>query len=235
MPDILKYLVVDDQEIDRLAIEAEASRFPFLHKMASFSHAVEAFEFISSFQPDIVFADIEMPDISGLELVRRLNGLVVAPVFVTSHPEFAIESYEIEAFDYLLKPINQERFSRCALRLRDFFRLRSGAFAFDKEQQSGSIVIKQGYDSYKIPLNSIMYVEAMKDYTRVITSSKQYLVLGTLTGMQDKLPSETFTRIHRSYIVNREKITAVKGNKIHLPPYELPVGKLYKNALNGIF
>jgi DNA-binding LytR/AlgR family response regulator len=175
-----------------------------------------------------------MPEISGLELVRRLNGQVAAPVFITSHPEFAIESYDIEAFDYLLKPINQERFSTCAMRLLDFFKLRSRAFAFDSEQQSDSIVIKQGYDVFKIPLNSILYVEAMKDYTRIVTTGKQYLVLGTLTGMQEKLHADAFVRVHRSYIVNRKKVNAVKGNKIHLGNYELPVGKLYKNVLSEL-
>lgn len=234
MADVLKYLVVDDDEIDRMAVEMHAAKFPFLQKVADFNNAIGAFEFISEFHPDIVFADIEMPEISGLELVRRLNGQVAAPVFITSHPEFAIESYDIEAFDYLLKPINQERFSTCAMRLLDFFKLRSRAFAFDSEQQSDSIVIKQGYDVFKIPLNSLLYVEAMKDYTRIITTDKQYLVLGTLTSMHDKLPADAFVRVHRSYIVNRKKVHAVKGNKIHIGIYELPVGKLYKNVLSGL-
>lgn len=235
MTDVLKYLIVDDDEIDRMSVEVQASKFPFLKKMADFNNAIGAYEFISEFHPDIVFADIEMPEISGIDMIRRLNGQVAAPVFITSHPEFALESYDIEAFDYLLKPINQERFSTCALRLLDFFQLRSRAFAFDSEQQSDSIVIKQGYDVFKIPLNSILYVEAMKDYTRMVTTGRQYLVLGTLTGMQDKLPGDIFVRVHRSYIVNRKKISAVKGNKILLDNNELPVGKLYKNVLNGIF
>lgn len=230
----LKYLIVDDDEISRLGVEAEASRFPFLVKVASCSHSVEAFEFISQFHPDIVFADIEMPGISGIELIRSLSGRVPAPVFITSHPEFAIESYEIEAFDYLLKPINQERFERCALRLRDFFQLRANAFAFNKEQETGFVIIKQGYDKYKIALQEILYLEAMKDYTRIVTQDKKYLVLGTLTGMYEKLPSEKFVRIHRSYIVNRDKISARKGNKILVNGFELPVGKLYKDALSSI-
>jgi len=230
----LKYLIVDDDEISRLGIEAEASRFPFLDKSASCSNALEAFEFISQFHPDIVFADIEMPGISGIELIRNLSGQIPAPVFITSHPEFAIESYEMEAFDYLLKPINSERFERCALRLRDFFQLRANAFAFTKEQESGSIIIKQGYDKYKILLHEILYLEAMKDYTRIVTQDKKYLVLGTLTGMHEKLSPGKFVRIHRSYIVNRDKINAVKGNKILINAHELPVGKLYKNVLSSM-
>jgi DNA-binding LytR/AlgR family response regulator len=229
-----KYLIVDDEEISRLSVEAEASKFPFLTKIASCSHAVEAFEFISRFQPEIVFADIEMPGMNGLELIKSLSGQVQAPVFITSHPEFAIESYEIEAFDYLLKPISSERFAKCALRLHDFFELKANAFAFNKEQESGFIIIKQGYDKHKLSLRHILYLEAMKDYTRIVTDEKKYLVLGTLTGMHEQLPAEKFVRIHRSYIVNRDKIGAVKGHKIYINEYELPVGKLYKTVLSSM-
>lgn len=235
MSDLLKYLIVDDAEIDRLTIENEASKFSFLYKIASCSHPLEAFELIGQFQPDIVFADIEMPDMNGIELLKKLSGQVVAPVFITSHPEFAIDGYEIEAFDYLLKPITSERFARCVFRLRDFYQLRTKASAFEKETESNYITIKEGYDKYKIPLHDILYLEAMKDYTKIVTGSGQFLVLGTLTGMHDKLPAEKFTRIHRSYIVNRSKIGSSKGNKIYITTHELPVGKLYKNALNNMF
>ena len=112
MSNLLKYLVVDDEEIDRVTIESHASEFSFLHKIATCSHPLEAFELIKRFQPDIVFADIEMPGMTGLELIRNLSGQVAAPVFITSHPEFAIDGYELEAFDYLIKPITRERFSK---------------------------------------------------------------------------------------------------------------------------
>jgi two-component system LytT family response regulator len=145
MNETLKYLIVEDDEIDRLSVETEADKFPFLKKIAACSHPLEAAEFISSFHPDILFVDIEMPGMTGLQLVKSLAGEKLLPVFITSHPEFAIESYEIEAFDYLLKPLAADRFARCALRLRDFFQLRTKAFAFEKEQESDYIIIKQGY------------------------------------------------------------------------------------------
>jgi DNA-binding LytR/AlgR family response regulator len=234
MQEILKYLIVDDVEIDSLAIEALASGYSFLKRVATCQHALEAIELIPILQPDILFADIEMPGTSGLELVRHLAGTVPVPVFVTSHPEFALEGYEIEAFDYLLKPINPERFDRCVSRIRAFYELRSKSFAFDKERQSDYIVIKQGYDKYKISLYDILYLEAMKDYTRLVTSTGQYLVLGTFTAMHDQLPVDRFIRIHRSYIVNQHKIASVAGNRVFISDHELPVGKSYKYALEGI-
>lgn len=231
----LKYIIVDDEELSRLCIEAEAAKYPFLEKTISCSHAVEAAEYIAQFHPDIIFADIEMPGISGLELIRNLSGKVPAPVFITSHPEFAVESYEMQVFDYLLKPISSIRFESCAWRLRDFFQLRSQAFAFSKEQETGNIVIKQGHDKYKIAFHEILFLEAMKDYTRIVTAEKKYLVLGTITGMHEKLSPQKFVRIHRSYIVNVDKIVAVKTNKVFINEYELPVGKMYKNVLSELF
>jgi DNA-binding LytR/AlgR family response regulator len=234
MQEILKYLIVDDVEVDSLAIEALASGYSFLKRVATCQHALEAVELIPILKPDILFADIEMPGTSGLELVRHLAGAIAIPVFITSHPEFALEGYEIEAFDYLLKPVNPERFDRCVSRIRAFYELRSKSYAFDKEHQSEYIVIKQGYDKYKISMHDILYLEAMKDYTRMVTSTGQYLVLGTFTSMHDQLPPGRFIRIHRSYIVNQHKIDSVGGNRVIISNHELPIGKSYKYALEGI-
>jgi DNA-binding LytR/AlgR family response regulator len=233
MPDLqLKYVIIDDDDIDRAVIETEAAKFSFLQKTASCSHPLEALEIINRFNPDIIFLDIEMPGITGIELLRKKLTASASPVFITSHPEFALESYELDAFDYLMKPVSSERFSRCALRLRDFYQMRLKAFAFDTEQESDFIIIKQGYDKYKIPVQDIVYLEAMRDYTRITTVTKQYLVLTTLNGILDKLPHNIFVRIHRSYVVNRKKVDGVQKNKVTIQSQVLPVGKLYKYALS---
>ncbi len=228
----LTYISVDDDELDRLHIEAMASSFSFLQNIGTSSNAVEGFEMISFLKPDIVFADIEMPGISGIRMVQQLAGEVVAPVFVTSHPEFALDSFELQVFDYLLKPVSSERFEKCALRLKEFFELRKNAFAFAKEEEHNYIVIKQGHDKYKLALDDIVYLEAMRDYTKLVTAAKNYLVLETFSNMLQQLPPQKFVRIHRSYIVNKTKIDSVQKNKINIQSEELPVGKLYKHALH---
>jgi DNA-binding LytR/AlgR family response regulator len=228
----LKYVIIDDDDIDRAVVESEANKFSFLEKIASCSHPVEAIEFISKFKPDIIFLDIEMPGLNGVELIRKKITDSALPVFITSHPEFALESYELDAFDYLLKPVSSERFATCAFRLRDFYRMKMKSFAFEQDQEANFIIIKQGYDKYKIPVHDILYLEAMRDYTRITTTTKQYLVLTTLNGIIEKLPADIFVRIHRSYVVNRNKVDAIQKNKIHIQSYILPVGKLYKSALS---
>ncbi len=235
MPDVLKYMIVDDEELDRLAVENEAGKYPFLKMTASCAHPLQAAEMLRQHPPDILFVDIEMPDMNGLNLVKMFLSKSILPVFITSHPEFALDSYDVEAFDYLLKPVNAERFGRCALRLRDFFQLRDKAFAFERDQESDYIIIKQGYDKHRIRIQDILYLEAMKDYTRVKTQDKQYLVLAPLMQMLEKMPKNKFVRIHRSFVVNLDKINEARGNKIVIGETELPLGKLYKNALNGKF
>lgn len=229
---LLKYVIIDDDEIDRAVVETEAAKFSFLQKIASCCNPLEAIEIITRFNPDIIFLDIEMPDFSGIDLLRKKITDTALPVFITSHPEFALESYELQAFDYLLKPLSSERFARCALRLHDFYKMRVKAFAFDTEQEKDFIIVKQGYDKYKISIHDILYLEAMKDYTRITTVAKQYIVLTTLNGITEKLPADIFVRIHRSYVVNKKKVDAIQKNKINIQSHVLPVGKLYKHALS---
>ena len=228
----LKYVIVDDDEIDRAVVELEAGKFPFLHKIASCCNPVEALEIISRAKPDVIFLDIEMPGISGIDFLRKKIHTDALPVLITSHPEFALEGFELEAFDYLLKPVSSERFATCALRLRDFYQMHSKACAFDNEQENNFIIIKQGYDKYKIAINDILYLEAMKDYTKIVTTDQQYLVLSTLNGIIEKLPGDKFVRIHRSYVVNKNKVESVQKNNIEIHSTVLPIGKLYRHELN---
>ena len=228
----LKYVIVDDDEIGRAAVEVEAVKFPFLHKIASCSNPVEALEIIALANPEVIFLDIEMPGISGIDFLRKKIHTTSLPILITSHPEFALEGFELEVFDFLLKPFSSERFANCAFRLRDFFQMRTKAYAFDTEQESNFIIIKQGYDKYKIAIGEILYLEAMKDYTKIVTLGQQYLVLSTLNGIIEKLPENKFVRIHRSYVVNKNKVDAVQKNNIKIQSVELPVGKLYRHELN---
>jgi DNA-binding LytR/AlgR family response regulator/signal transduction histidine kinase len=235
MESTLKYLVVEDDDFDRLSLENEAQKFPFLKKVAAGSHPLQAAELIAQCSPDILFLDVEMPGMNGIELLRLLRGKEFLAVFVTSHPEFAAEGFELEAFDYLVKPLTAERFARCAMRLRDFAAMREKACAFEKEQEAGVITVKQGHDKVKLQLADIRYLEAMKDYTRVVMKDRQYLVLTTLSDLLEKLPPDKFVRIHRSYAVARDKVMGVMGNKVNMAgEAELPVGKLYRYVLKGM-
>lgn len=226
----INFIIIDDDDLDSSVIEAESRKFSFLQKAGTFNNPIEALDFISTTKPDLVFLDIEMPGMTGIEFLKRNPLPSAIIVFTTSHPEFALEGYEFHVLDYLLKPVSSERFSSCALRLQYFFEMQAKSYAFDSAREKDFIIIKQGYDKYKIFIPDILYLEAMKDYTRISTPEKQYLVLTTLNAMTEKLPADTFIRIHRSYVVNKHKVDAVQKNKLRIQSYEIPIGKLYKDA-----
>lgn len=236
MPQLLKYLIIDDEDLDRQIVEDELSRFTNFTKIAACCNALEAIELIRKFNVDVVFSDIEMPHVSGLQLLKNLPEPHPLFVFITSHPEFALQGFEEHAFDYLIKPIHPHRLDSCVKRINDFFHLRYKACSFDQANEMHQIIIKQGYDKYKIDINDILYLEAMKDYTRIVTIEKAYLVLEPLGNMQQKISSQKFVRVHRSYVVNTKAIEAYKDNKVTLSNSDtIPVGKLYRNSLCEIF
>lgn len=235
MYDTIKYLIVDDDELDRLAVLNEASKFPFLQKTAICSNGLEAIEFIHQHRPDIVFSDIEMPGTSGIEMMRALMGKIPVPVFITSHPEFALESYDLEVFDYILKPLSAERFEKCILRVQEFFRLRKKAMGIENlSDEPGYIVVKQGYEKHRLHHSDIVYLESMKDYTKIKTLSGQsLLILETMSSLLKQLPEDKFLRIHRSYAVNQQKVESITGSRVNIHGIELPVGKSFKNIVSN--
>lgn len=235
MYDTIKYLIVDDDELDRLTVLNEASKFPFLQKTAVCSNGLEAIEFIHQHRPDIVFSDIEMPGTNGIEMMRALMGKIPVPVFITSHPEFALESYDLEVFDYILKPLSAERFEKCILRVQEFFRLRKKAMGVENlSDEPEYIVVKQGYEKHRLHHSDIVYLESMKDYTKIKTLSGQsLLVLETMSSLLKQLPEDKFLRIHRSYAVNQHKVESITGARVNIHGMELPVGKSFKNIVSN--
>lgn len=237
MYDPLKYLVVDDDELDRMSVIVEASKYPFLQRVGICKNGTEAIDYIHHLKPDIVFSDIEMPGTNGIDMMRALYGKIPVPVFITSHPEFALESYDLEVFDYILKPLSTERFEKCMMRIQEFFRLRQKAMDIDNNAgESGYITVKQGYEKHRLHHSDIVFLESMKDYTKIRTMSGQsLLVLETLGSLLQQLPEDKFKRIHRSYAINIHKIDSLASNKVNLQgKIELPVGKSYKTIVNAM-
>jgi len=231
----ITYLVVDDDELDRLAVISEAAKYPYLQRLGTCRSGTEAIEYINHLKPDIVFSDIEMPGASGMDMLRTLYGKIPIPVFITSHPEFALESYDLEVFDYILKPLSSERFEKCMNRVLDFFRLRQRAMDIDNQSgESGYIMVKQGYEKHRLHHSDIVFLESMKDYTKIKTTSGQsLLVLETLSSLLLQLPQDKFLRIHRSYAVNRQKVESVAANKLSVGGQELPIGKSFKSMVGS--
>jgi DNA-binding LytR/AlgR family response regulator len=234
MKQMIKFIAVDDNLLDILAIETFANKHSNLLKIGSFSNASEALLAIKSSKPDLVFLDVEMPDFTGIELLASIRKEVPMAVFITSHPEFAIDGFELSALDYILKPLTQERFDTCIKRVVDYWQMKQKAALFEIAYEKDSITIKDGHNRLNIKRSDIIFAEAMQDYTKIVTSDKNYLTLSTLSNFVEQFTDNEMIRVHRSYAVSIKKISEIKSNELFCNNYQIPIGKTYKTSLSAI-
>lgn len=230
----IRYIAIDDNPVDLLILKEYASIFPFLQHGGSFSTPAEGLAGIEALQPDLVFLDIEMPGQTGLDILKIIKGKVPIAIFITSHPEFALEGFELSALDYILKPLTAERFTHTAKRIEDYWDMKQKAFSYQVLFENESLTIKEGHNQIKLPQQDIIYLEAMQDYTKVVTEKKSYLTLTTLTGFLEKVSHSNFLRVHRSYAVAVNKINELHSNKIVCGNISIPVGKTYRSLVAKI-
>lgn len=225
----IDYIIVDDDLLNAITVQHYAQSQAVLVHKGTYTSATEGLLAIETFKPTLVFLDIEMPNISGLEVLRKAKASVEMAVFITSHPEFAIDGFELSAIDYIIKPFTEERFQQCIKRVLDFWDMKQKAALFEIAFEAGTITIKDGHNRINIKKNDIIYVEAMQDYTKVVTTDKNYLTLSTLTHFIDQFNNNEMLRIHRSFAVATKKITQFNNTEIICGNHILPVGKTYKN------
>lgn len=209
----LRCIVVDDEPLAVRMLENFISRTPGVELEASFTDSVQALSVISEKRPDLVFLDIQMPDLNGLELSRMLKD-PTRIIFTTAFRQYAFESYEVSALDFLLKPIRYQKFLEAVEKARRWFDLKDAAESqAPAAGENDFIFLKADKTLHKIPFDDILYVLGMKDYVCVyIAGRKEPLVThSTMKGMEEMLPSPRFMRVHKSYIVNLEKIESVSS------------------------
>ncbi|RYY55370.1 MAG: response regulator transcription factor [Chitinophagaceae bacterium] len=226
-------VIIDDNEIDRLSAVAHTRRFPFLEISGVYASADEAIPALAGNPPEVLLLDIDMPGTSGLEL-RRIHGDRAACIFITSYPSYAVESFELAALDFLVKPIDKLRFEKTMERLKDYLEIRDKAELFECSLGAGSIFIKDGHQQVKIPMHDIIYLEALKDYTRVVTPTKKYCVLSILGKLLQEAAFSSFIRIHRSYAVQKHFIQRITSQEVILKDITLPIGRSYKASVDGL-
>lgn len=229
-----KCIIVDDDEVDRLTTLSFVRKYPFLAIAGIYSSAEEALAGIQQTPVDILFLDIDMPGLSGLHLRRQLLD-TPACIFITAYPDYAVESFELAALDFLVKPVKADRFLQTITRLQDYFDIKRKAALFECSVGGDTIFIKEGHEQIKIKLHEIVYLEALKDYTHVVTTTKKYCVLFTLGNLLKEAAFKTFIRIHRSYAVQKHFIEKIAANQVILnTAIILPVGRSYKESLEEL-
>ena len=227
-------IIVDDNEIDQLHTLMYAKKYPFLNITGRFNSAEEALEFLKTNEAAVLLLDIDMAGINGHELRRQL-GQKQACIFITSYPDYAVDSFELAALDFLVKPLETERFDKAMERLKTYLEIVHKANLFESSLGSDAIFIKDGHQQVKIQLHDILYLEALKDYTRIVTSDKKYCVLSILGNLLQQNAFKSFIRIHRSYAVQKNFISKISAQQVFLNNISLPIGRTYKEALSNLF
>lgn len=226
-------VIADDDEIDRLTTVSFAKQYPFLHIAGVFSTADEVLEQAKKSKPEVLLLDIDMPGMSGLELRQQLID-IPACIFVTSYPDYAVESFGLSALDFLVKPLKADRFELTMRRLQDYLLIRQKAELLDFTLGSDSLFIKDGHDHIKIQLHEVLYLEALKDYTSIVTAKKKYCVLSSLGNLLKEKAFHSFIRIHRSYAVQKHFIKKITAKEVMVYDILLPIGRSYKESVELI-
>jgi DNA-binding LytR/AlgR family response regulator len=235
-------VAIDDEPLALDLLTKFIEQTPFLSLQGKFSNAIEALSFINQHEVNLIFMDIQMPDLSGMELARILDGKkdsgTTRVIFCTAYHQFALEGYKVEALDYLLKPYSYEDFLTAATKAYQYFgrigNLSQPSLPTTPAASTDYIFLKVEYQLVKVVLKDITHIEAYKDYVKVHLTSKNHplLSLTSMKNMEELLPKDRFMRVHRSFIVSLDHIDTISKNVIHVGTQQIAVGDLYKEQFS---
>ncbi|CCG98194.1 putative response regulatory protein [Fibrella aestuarina BUZ 2] len=223
----LTAIAIDDEPQALDVIRLHAAKVPFLDLKAQFTDAYEAIAWLQTNRVDLLFLDIKMPDISGVEVVNCLPRPQLV-IFTTAYSDFAVQGFELDAVDYLLKPFSPARFLKACTKALDIHTLRAGPAG------RAFIFVKTGFEDEKVLLDDLLYVEADGNYLTLVLPTRKLLTRQTLTDLMQQLPPDRFVRVHRSYCVAVDKITKLARQEITVAGYVVPIGASYEDAVAGI-
>src|SRR5688572_8098450 len=220
---MINAIAIDDEPLALTVIESLCNKSESIHLQKTFTQPSEALKHLRKFPVDLIFCDIQMPAMTGIHLVKSLQQNTMV-IFTTAFSEYAAISYELNAIDYLLKPINQKRFTQAITKAQEYF-----DYINKKEQNADkNIFVRADFSLVKIPLADILYIEGLADYLKIYIKDRKTVVARMpMKDMMEKLPSTDFIRVHRSFILPFSKIEAVRGTTIFIGDKEFPIGRTY--------
>jgi DNA-binding LytR/AlgR family response regulator len=225
----IRCLLVDDEPPSLEILRTYISSTPGLHIEGECHHAVAAFEFLQTHTVDLILLDMNMPRMAGLDFLKALKN-PPRVIITTAHRDFAVDGYELGAVDYLLKPFSLDRFWKAIQRLQPNL-MEVPASTIEKVQDERSIYVRADRKMVKIAVMEISYVESLKDYVKIVLKDRQVITKQTITAIEDMLPDKYFIRVHRSFIVNIQKVESYTNSSIFIGKSEIPVGPLFRHQV----
>jgi len=227
---MLKCIIVDDEPLAIEVIESHLNKLDDVEIVAKCHNAIKAFEVLQKNQVDLLFLDIQMPKLTGIEFLKTIKN-PPRVILTTAYRDYALEGYDLDVVDYLLKPISFERFLKAIGKVYKKNDDTIGDADLLIQTVEPFIFLKANKKKVKILLKDIIYIESMKDYVRVKTTDKEVISYQKISYLEEILPSDKFIRIHRSFIIAREKVEAFSSSQVELPGKEIPIGRIYKSQV----
>jgi DNA-binding LytR/AlgR family response regulator len=231
----LRCMIVDDEPLALDVLETFVERLDNLELVCRCNNAVEAYTCLQSEHIDLIFLDIQMPKLTGIEFLKTIPNPPKV-IFTTAYRDYAVDSYELNAVDYLLKPISFERFLKAVAKVtpsepKPPIPYTAAATASEPDYKEAFIYLKADKKMVKVMLSDILYIESLKDYIRVKTETKEIISYQKISFLEEKLPTDKFLRIHRSFIISLDKVQAFSATAVDIGKTEIPIGRLYKNEV----
>ena len=230
----IRCLIVDDEMLARDLLEDNIKKIPFLELVQTCKSAMDAMEVLRSQSVDLIFLDIQMPDISGVQLLKSLHHKPLV-IFTTAFSKYATEGFDLDVIDYLLKPYSFERFLKAVNKVHEYMGLRDRAALQSNPREvvasPNYLFVKADYKLYKINLKDILYIEGLKDYVKIYAGEKPVVTQISMKALEEKLPSQDFIRVHRSFIVAFNKIDFVQKHMLTIGKKEIPISEHYRDPL----
>ncbi|OCK51612.1 DNA-binding response regulator [Chryseobacterium sp. CBo1] len=225
----MKALIVDDNDIARTTLAHLAKQVPNLTIVNEYSNAIEAYNHLQNNQVDLIFLDIEMPEMTGIELTKNLSGKDIIIIFTSSNKDYALEAFELNIVDYILKPVMPARFLQAVSKAQSILESRKEDVEVTKDE---FLFVRDSNITRRLKLDDIFYAEAMGDYVKFYTREKMFAIHGKMKTAEERLPKDHFIRVHRSYIVSVGKIDTLQDGGIMINGKFIPVADAYRKALN---
>ena len=222
-------IAIDDEPLALNVIEEFCKRLDFLALETTCNSAIEAINYLNKNKVDLIFLDIEMPHITGLQFLASLDHPPMV-IFTTAYSEYAVEGFNLNAIDYLVKPFAFDRFLKAVNKANELFELKSSGQYEPAPSQGDYIMINVEYSTIKVNYNDISYIEGLKDYLKIVTAEKNFLTKSTMKNLEEKLPSDKFFRIHKSFIISLDKIDKIENHRVVIANKYIPVGNHYKDS-----
>ncbi len=234
---VLNCWIVDDEPLAVSLLESYVNKVPFLKLTGKYSNALSAMKNIATERVDVLFLDIQMPEVNGMDFAHTISDYTRV-VFTTAFSEYAVEGYRVNALDYLLKPFSFEEFVVAAKKALNWFEIinQKSIPYTDKEREKVGIFVKSDYKYLHILYEEILYIEGLKDYVKIHTADnlKPILSLMSLKQLEEDLPFGNFIRVHRSYIINVDKISSINKNRVVIEKKQIPIGDTYKKQFMNL-